>query len=774
MRKYEAMIYTLIQLCSSFCRIFLIFANLNSAIASEYSPRGVGGGGAFSGLSMSPDSKLMFVGTDMGTVFRSVDQGKQWEPVAQSQAKMGSDLENAVPVGFGANSKTLFFAESGKDPKRSMDAGVTWKKVPFALHAQERIRYWTGATRDSTLIFAGTTEGLFRSTNAGETFARVPNLLGSSKGTLMVPIGQKSRIYHSTEKTIWVSDDGGESFKAWFTAPFLIHQFTGGADEHGLTLAWIDRQGEAACAWAKSAVGSTAEEKKHTFADCGFVWIYKNSLKDALSDSHPQFRQTKKEAGSFIRMAENDSQTLYVSGGNWVRQLGSQIWISKDAGGTWALKFQIYDWNQHPYRPWPKEKLEYSAIGLDVGWNDNAPFSFAINPRNASEVGTTGHYFLHLSRDFGEHWSAPFTQFADSGERTAGKYWKSTGLEVTSALKMKFHPKNPKLAYVSFSDIGGVVTEDGGNTFRVSRSKFNTNYDYAFDPSKPDRVYAASGNQHDFPLNFNFPTRSEGGIFVSDDRGRSWKRLSPTQAEFNRQFLSVAYDSVHSIIYGGTEGAGVARSMDGGQHWQYWNEGLPIGDKVIPQIEVNPKDGSTYVLLTGNAPAFNNQSATGIYQLNLAGKWELLRRTIVRPEKVDEKYPLWLFPSSFAIDFSNPKVLWLSDIENKGAWLASGIWKSVDGGQTWQRMTQFTHPTSITLDPNHPDTLFASGLYDLSGNWGAGGALTTVDGGKTWTKNTKLPLESNLDQVTLDPSDSKKAFFLFFGGGIFYGPAIPK
>ena len=750
--------------------LFYFFQVSQVHASTPYEARGIGGGGAFTGYAMSPYAPFRFVATDMGTLFRSDDRGKSWAPVSHAQMTLGSDLSRETEMGFSSDKKTIYYSDSGKSPKRSLDGGVTWSSISILLGAEERILYFVGSPSQISFVVCGTTDGVLTSKDLGVSWTRVSALEGPARGSVFLTQGQKSFLFHATDHEIWVSRDGNAHFQKWYTFPGpSIRAFTGGSDARGTTLAFLDSDGENACSWAMKARDSNDAQKEDTVKDCGYVWLQK--FKDPAQV--PPFSKTKKEGGNFIRMAENDSRTLYVTGGNWVRQYGSKIWVSKDAGASWNLSLQLYDWDTHPYRPWPADRLEYSAVGLDVGWDDNAPTSFSVNLLNASEAGSTGFYFLHTTEDLGDHWLAPFTQFADQGSKSKGKRWKSTGLEVTSILKLKFHPKNPQLGYASVADIGGLVTEDGGHSFRISKAKYNTNYDYAFDPTRPDLVYAASGSHHDFPLNLNTPIHEQGGIYVSSNRGRSWSRLTPDSEDYNRQFLSVAYDPIHRILYAGTEGNGIARSKDQGKHWEWMNEGLPPGDRVIPQLVIDPRNGTPYALLTGNAPDFANSDTTGIYRLDT--RWQLLRKKLVRPKEIGEEAVLWQFPSSFAIDFSKggQEVLWLTDIEYKNASLATGAWKSLDQGQIWTRAIQFTHPTSITLNSKTPGEVLVSGLYDMTGSWGRGGAMISKDGGKTFQKNDELPLLANLFNITVDPVQPSNGFFQFFGGGILYGPLTP-
>ncbi|MBC7427365.1 MAG: tandem-95 repeat protein [Bacteriovorax sp.] len=751
------------QADSNIATVTIVVAASIPAPTVAYSPRGVGGGGAMSGVSLSPYANLWFVGTDMGTLFKSTDLGQSWNAVNHNQAVYDSDLTKAVSVGFSSDGVTVFHASAGITPKRSTNSGDTFTAISMGLSLGELIKYWLGDSANANIMYAGTTMGLLRSINKGTSWTRV-----NSEEAIGTFIDQNTagKIYHATKTKILVSNDNGATYSTYYAPVSGVRLFTGGSDATGFTLAMSDFDGANACSWAVKYTNDWGQTSiDQTTGACGYVWTNKNGA---------GFAKTSQAVGDHLKMAENDSTTIYTTGSTaWIRQYGTKVHVSHDKGQTWGLKLNQIDYDTVPYAPWPSTKLEWSAVALDIGWWDSGYESFEINQRNSSMAAGSGYFFMHSTVNAGENWKAPFTEYADAGIPAVGKKWKTRGLEVISVYKMKFHPTNTNIMYGASADIGGVVSEDHGISFRIPKSAYNSWYDFAFDPADDMVAYGASGSLHDYPNDWHAnAATANGGIYKTTDRGRSWTRLTPVDTSYNRQFLSVAYDSKNNIIYGGTQEVGIAVSKNDGATWTYNNAGLPAGNKIIPQIEVDPNTGNVYALLTGDAPTFSNQASTGIYFLDVvhgATSWKLLRGVVNYPKDADAGYKLWFFPTAFAIDFNNPGTLWLVDYENHGQWLATGAWKSTDNGVTWNRVKQITHPTDIKIDPSNNNQVHIASYHQLDGQWGDGGQLYTTDGGATWIKNTVPPLQQNARGVTIDPTDSSKIFYSYFGGGMLYG-----
>jgi len=99
-----------------------------------------------------------------------------------------------------------------------------------------------------------------------------------------------------------------------------------------------------------------------------------------------------------------------------------------------------------------------------------------------------------------------------------------------------------------------------------------------------------------------------GGIFVSDDAGRTFTRVGSIAStncatgsspcnDMNNEFLAVAYDAAGGYLYAGGHINGIARIRLGNESsWTWINEGL-LGDDlwqnetIVPDIKIDPDNG---------------------------------------------------------------------------------------------------------------------------------------------------------------------------------------
>ena len=105
------------------------------------------------------------------------------------------------------------------------------------------------------------------------------------------------------------------------------------------------------------------------------------------------------------------------------------------------------------------------------------------------------------------------------------------------------------------------------------------------------------------------------------------------------------------------------------------------------------------------------------------------------------------------------------DPNNEDIWYvgapAGGIWKSIDAGDTWTNLFD-TFPqigvSGIAIDPNNSDIVYiATGDDDASDSFSVG-VFKSLDGGQTWNETGLNPSNQNefdtLNEIVIDPTDS--------------------
>jgi len=102
-----------------------------------------------------------------------------------------------------------------------------------------------------------------------------------------------------------------------------------------------------------------------------------------------------------------------------------------------------------------------------------------------------------------------------------------------------------------------------------------------------------------------------------------------------------------------------------------------------------------------------------------------------------------------------------------------GVWKTTDGGVTWQPVSdgffKTSSPGALAVSESNPDVVFAGmGETELRGNIIQGdGVYKSIDAGRTWTK-TGLDATQAIARIRIHPTDPNRVFVAAFGNP--YGP----
>jgi len=113
-----------------------------------------------------------------------------------------------------------------------------------------------------------------------------------------------------------------------------------------------------------------------------------------------------------------------------------------------------------------------------------------------------------------------------------------------------------------------------------------------------------------------------------------------------------------------------------------------------------------------------------------------------------------------AVSASHPDIVWLGTGEptsRNSVAIGDGVYKSNDAGKTWQHMglTETRHIDRILVAPNNPDIVYIGAMGHLWGPNSERGVFKTIDGGLTWEKVLYFDEDTGIAEMVMDPSNSR-------------------
>ncbi len=254
-----------------------------------------------------------------------------------------------------------------------------------------------------------------------------------------------------------------------------------------------------------------------------------------------------------------------------------------------------------------------------------------------------------------------------------------------------------------------------------------------------------------------------GGVWKTIDAGNTWFPLMQNETASAVGALKIA-PSNPNIIYVGTgqvawrydilDGDGVYKSDDGGESWK--NIGLKE-TKYIGRILVHPKNPDR-VIVAALGQVFGSSKDRGIYLTKDGGKsWKQVLYVNDSTGAVD-----------LAMDPSRPEIIYAALWQMRmHPWLDyyipqfgrhSGIYKSVDGGEHWTKLSGNGLPDvplgriSLAAADGSDGKIIYAGI-DTEGN--KKGLYHSSNGGKSWTfvNNDGVLADSYFGRLNVDPKN---------------------
>jgi len=284
-------------------------------------------------------------------------------------------------------------------------------------------------------------------------------------------------------------------------------------------------------------------------------------------------------------------------------------------------------------------------------------------------------------------------------------------------------------------------------------------------PARGGRVSAVAGvpdQIHSFYMG-----AAGGGVWKTDDAGATWEAISDGQFATGSVGAIAVAASDPNVIYVGTgegptrgqassDGDGIYKSTDAGKTWN--RLGL-VSSRRISRIRVHPNDSDLVFAAVQGSPWGPNEER-GVYRSRDGGKnWTRVLFVDDRTGAVD-----------LSMDPTNPGVLYAAMWEHqRQPWKmtsggpGSGLFKTADGGDTWQRLTEglpdgTLGKIGVAVSPAAPQRVWA--IVEAE----EGGLYRSDDAGATWRLiNPKRILFARswyFMRVYADPVDAETVYVL--------------
>jgi photosystem II stability/assembly factor-like uncharacterized protein len=723
------------------------FGQMPAPARAQWEPIGLSGGGAMFTPAISPaDPKRMMVNCDMSAAYTSTDGGQHWQMINHAQLHSSTRCRPA----FHPTDPDIIYAADGETGlKLSQDGGRHWKSLgnlPADLRGE--IALDPGNPRD---MLAGAGTGVFRSEDSGQTWTHCEGPQGDLLAfhfDLTSPIVQRI-CFAATSEGIWRSDDGGKTWaiKTQGLPPGPILGFSGGSNA-GAHLVILY------CTVPSKVVDGKFTGGIYRSLDRGDTWQSAlGTGLNVETKAFDEWAMGPVAQYEHIVTNNAQPRTVYAFNSNTgiPPPHHATVYRSDDAGQTWRATFQADP--RYPgcnmerdytvavdgqfYQDVPSVAIDandpnylflvttgecYLTTNGGKTWTcghtHQVPGTEAAGetPRwlcNGLVVTTTWNYYIdpfEPNRHYICYTDIGFARSLDRGK--TWQWWAQKGRAPwnNTCYQLAFDPQTPGLIWGAFSTIhdipNGNIIYGNHNSRGPGGVCVSTDFGATWQPSNQGLPLAPTTSVIVDPRSPKdarvlYAGLFGVGVFKSSDNGKTWVNKSQdlgsaTNRRVTRVFLhadGTLFALVTALRQNGqfqSDGVGLYRSQDGGNHWTPISRSQPL---LWPKdFTVDPHD--SHVLYLSGCDT-NGQQTGGLYRSRDGGAtWQRLAR------KGSEHFGAYVSPTHRG---------WIYMTLTEGA-PGAGLWLSRDDGATWQPMEglPFSNAQRVTFDPSDPNHIYVS------------------------------------------------------------------
>jgi len=724
-------------------------------------------GGDVRSLVIDPqDPERLYFGTIDGQMYTSADGGQRWARLAGFNYP-GLYIDNLIVDP--RSSQTIYAAaHRHKEPGgffKTIDGGATWREA--AELKNEAIHSLTQASSNPDVLVVGTNRGVFRSMNAGDTWAQLqtaatPGLVNVE--SLAVDPRNADVIYAGTWYLPYKTIDGGNSWNIIKSgmiddSDVFAIEIDQNKPDHVIASACsgIYESKNAGASWRK--VNGIPSQSRRTrailqhpskpeviFAGTteGF-WLSLNGGNDwRVTTSRQSFEINA------IAVHPKNPDTVFIGTNNYgvmVSHNGGKTFMPSNEGYSGRRAYSILPDREKPGRIYATTINTatgggYFYVSNDGGttWqisNRNMPnrliaYSILQDERDGNVIYLGTNYGMYRSLDRGVSWAS--INAPKPKAPAPSKSRRRLGRTATSSSRNEVAATTPPVAV----KIAGAKSPD--DTVKRAQESLNV---AGYDVGTPDGVAG---------------TRTVAAIRkFQEDKGL------PLTGKIDEATLAalpiVLTDTVNALAHtfderSGQPGilaatnVGLYRSYDPSQGWERLQYGAGYDTRTLC-ISTSTKNAATIYVGTSNSGALVSRDGGATWQ-QIAG---IRTDAPINVVEQDPQRPVRIYVGS-----------------------TQTFYVSEDGGERWLRRgggLPLGSFTSVAINPQNTDEIFVGNAYEFGGNGSAfgaregGGVFRSTDGGMTWQRMDPALPSRRVWALALDERDPGKIFVGSHSAGVY-------
>ena len=588
---------------------------------------------------------LLLAGTNTG-VWRSMDAGRSWKQLPTT----GMTNINIESLAIDPRDDKVVYAGSWHLPFKTTDGGQTWRVTNNGIIDDSDVFAIDINERDANHIIASACSGIYETKNAGDSWKKIQGIPSQSRRTraILQHPTIPGLVFAGTTEGFWRSAKGGEN-NSWMVTTsrqleinsIAVHPETPNdiyiaTNNYGVMVSrdggknFVPTNSGFSGRFVNTIIHDREQPNRvyattiNTTTGGGFFFV----SNDGGATWQPSMRNMPPRLiGYAILQDEGNANTIYLG-----TNLG--IYRSLDRGATWSTVVGKKKPTPPKKRVAPRTAARRPAPSRNAAARTKPPVSspgqpiVAAPPQAASDVvrkaqealDRAGYQVGVADGQMGQRTIAAIKRFqADRYLAVTGKLDQTTiaALGVGSvASNLSAHVTTltePVNSLVSFSDgsgkLGMLAATNGGlyRTFDPTQGWDRLNYGRGYD-ARTSTISASAQNPR-----LVFVGTTSSGVLASRDGGETWQQVAgvPTNSPINI-IVQDPFRATH--IYVGTKTA-FYLSHDGGQNWSRRGGDLPFGD--FSSILINPRN--TNEIFAGNAYQ-NGATGGGVYRSANAGQ----------------------------------------------------------------------------------------------------------------------------------------------------------